>query len=175
MSRAGLLFVVIVLGACSEGPEPLPEVTAGSRIEVTGPFEEGAEIPTVFTCDGAERPPALGWERAAGADSYAVVVHDVDAGDFVHWVVWGIPPQVTELKEGNLPGPAVEGTNSFGDVGYGGPCPPPDDPSHTYVFTVLAVGGEVPSLEEGTTGPELLEAVEPSLVASGELRGTYDR
>jgi Raf kinase inhibitor-like YbhB/YbcL family protein len=175
MNRAGLLLVAIALGACSEAGEPLPEVRSNGRIQVTGPFEDGDEIPTVLTCDGAERSPALRWERAEGTESYAVVVHDVDADDFVHWVVWGIPPQVTEMEEGDLPGSAVEGTNSFGDVGYGGPCPPPDDASHTYLFTVLAVGDGMPSLEEGATGAEMLEAVGPSLVASGDLRGTYDR
>jgi phosphatidylethanolamine-binding protein (PEBP) family uncharacterized protein len=31
------------------------------------------------------------------------------------------------------------GTNSFGDRGYGGPCPPPGGGSHTYVFRLFAL------------------------------------
>lgn len=173
MRRAALVALALTLAACSDG---LPETTAERRIEVTGAFEPGGAIPRRFTCDGADESPPLRWERLADATSYVVVVHDVDAGDFVHWVAWGIDPQTSELPIGGLPPRAVQGTNSFGDVGYSGPCPPPDDDAHTYVFTVYAVGGGADrNLDESAEAADVLEAIETSVIASGRLRGTYDR
>jgi Raf kinase inhibitor-like YbhB/YbcL family protein len=173
MRLAALVAFALALAACSDG---LPETTAERRFEVTGPFEPGEEIPRRFTCDGADESPPLRWQRVAGATSYVLVVHDIDAGDFVHWVAWGIDPGTTELPVGELPSEAAQGTNSFGDVGYSGPCPPPDDDPHTYLFTVYAVGDEADrDLDESTEAADALEAIEDSVIASGRLHGTYDR
>lgn len=175
MRRAILVATVMALGACG-GSEPLPEVAPGAQIEVLGAFESGEDIPRRFTCDGADTSPPLRWERVTGAASYALVVHDIDADDFVHWVTWSIPPSDTELPAGELPRSAIEGTNSFGEVGYGGPCPPPGDEAHTYVFTLYAVGDETNlGLNEDSEAEDVLDAIEGSVIASGELRGTYDR
>jgi Raf kinase inhibitor-like YbhB/YbcL family protein len=38
-----------------------------------------------------------------------------------------------------LPASAVQGRTDFGEPGYGGPCPPPGDKPHRYVFTVFAL------------------------------------
>ncbi len=34
---------------------------------------------------------------------------------------------------------SVQGRNDFGTAGYGGPCPPPGDKPHRYVFTLYAL------------------------------------
>ena len=111
-------------------------------------FDDGGTIPRRHTCDGEDVSPALSWEGAPdGTASFALVVHDPDAprGDWVHWVIYDIPGHLTGLPEKAGPaerldhlGEAVQGTNDFGRIGWGGPCPPPGKP-HRYVFTLTAL------------------------------------
>jgi Raf kinase inhibitor-like YbhB/YbcL family protein len=102
----------------------------------------GATVPARFTCDGANVSPPLEWSGDDEASSYAIVVSDPDApdGTFIHWVAFGIDPSVTSVDEGTAGRVATMGTNGFGDIGYGGPCPPEGDEPHRYRFTVYALG-----------------------------------
>lgn len=93
-------------------------------------------------CSGQNLAPTLHWYNVpAGTKSFAFTITDVDApvaDGFHHWIVYNIPRQVTTLH-GHGSNPFSEGTNDFGTVGYGGPCPPPDGQVHHYVFTVYAL------------------------------------
>jgi Raf kinase inhibitor-like YbhB/YbcL family protein len=93
-------------------------------------------------CSGRNLAPALHWLNVpAGTKSFAVTITDVDAplaDGFHHWIVYNIPRQVTTLQ-GHGSNPFSEGTNDYGTVGYGGPCPPPNGQVHHYVFTVYAL------------------------------------
>jgi hypothetical protein len=103
-----------------------------------------------FGCAGGDKSPHLRWEEApAGTKSIALTCFDPDAptgSGFWHWVVVNIPPSVTELPldagnpaAGKLPAGALQVRTDFGKPGYGGPCPPPGDHPHRYLFTVHAV------------------------------------
>jgi hypothetical protein len=105
---------------------------------------------TGFGCSGENVSPALAWRNApAGTRSFAVTVYDPDAptgSGWWHWVVYDIPASVTALPAGagsttpaGMPAGAAQGTTDFGTKGYGGPCPPPGDRPHRYVFTVHAL------------------------------------
>jgi Raf kinase inhibitor-like YbhB/YbcL family protein len=93
-------------------------------------------------CSGQNLAPTLHWYNVpAGTKSFAFTITDVDApvaDGFHHWIVYNIPRQVTTLR-GHGSNPFSEGTNDYGTVGYGGPCPPPDGQIHHYVFTVYAL------------------------------------
>lgn len=104
----------------------------------------------------------------------AVLVEDPDAPDevFVHWVAAGIDPTAPGLGEGESP--PVQGTNDFGDNGYRGPCPPPDDDPHCYIFTVVAADQAL-GLEAGASADDLREALQEVEVARGQLVGRYGR
>ena len=106
-----------------------------------------------FGCAGGNKSPHLAWSGApAGTKSFAVTCFDPDAptgSGFWHWLVVNIPADVTELAldAGNrnapkLPKGALQTRTDFGAPGYGGPCPPPGDHPHRYLFTVFAVGAE---------------------------------
>jgi Raf kinase inhibitor-like YbhB/YbcL family protein len=142
-------------------------------------FADGADIPIRYTCEGENRSPHLTWSGTPdGTRSLALIVDDPDApgGVFVHWVLCDIPPDVHELTE-HVAGATVgmSGRNSFGKVGYGGPCPPPGDPPHRYRFTLFAL--DVPSL--GLSGIPSREdvdaAMETHIIGTAHLTGRYQR
>jgi Raf kinase inhibitor-like YbhB/YbcL family protein len=136
-------------------------------------FADGTPIPEPYACDSGVSPP-LDWVAAPPAAELALVVRDRDAGGFVHWVVTGIDPIVQGLGEGGVPEGAVEAANDGGTVGWFGPCPPPDDGPHTYVFTLHALP-EPLALDPGLPGDEAAQLVEGASAARATLTGTYDR
>lgn len=165
--------VAVLLSGCDvDGPdEPVTSVTVSSPA-----FDEGEPIPTEHTCDGEDVPPPLAWEGVPDdAAELAVIVSDPDApgGEYVHWVVAGLDPAVGGLTDGVETG-GVLGSNDFGELGWGGPCPPASDDAHRYVFTVYAAA-EPLGLEEGTSAADVRAALEGRELARGQLVGTYDR
>ena len=65
-------------------------------------FKDGAPIPGKYTCDGVDVSPPLTWSGApAGTRSVALIADDPDApgGTWVHWVLYNLPAEVSELPE----------------------------------------------------------------------------
>lgn len=146
-------------------------------IVVSSPaFSYGDEVPQRFTCDGAGVSPALEFAGVPdGTAELALLVEDPDApgGTFTHWVMWGINPGQASVGEGEVPAGAVQGTNDFGRLGYGGPCPPPGPP-HRYVFTVFALSGPL-DLPAGVSAGNLKRAMAGKVRESDSLTGRYQR
>ena len=144
-------------------------------------FEKGSPIPGRFTCDGLDLSPPLQWSGLPeGTKALALICDDPDApvGTWDHWLIYNLPPALAGLPEGvgksaPLPTGSVEGKNSWGKLGYGGPCPPPGKP-HRYFFRLYALKAPL-GLEEGATKAELLAAIKGQLLATAELVGTYGR
>jgi Raf kinase inhibitor-like YbhB/YbcL family protein len=155
-------------------------VTAQAQIkeemlmEISSPqFINGADIPAQFTCDGKNVSPPLIFGRIPEiAKSLVLIVDDIDApkGTFTHWLVWDIPPDVTELREGSVPTGAVEGKNDFRKTGYGGPCPPAG--VHRYYFRVYALKSKLGPIA-GASRAALESAMEGHVVQQAELMGKY--
>ncbi len=143
-------------------------------------FQEGAMIPKLYTCDDKDISPPLSWSGLpAGAKSIALIMDDPDApvGTWVHWVLFNIPPDTTDVAENmprsaSLPNGAKHGNNSWANLGYGGPCPPGG--THRYYFKVYALD-VVLSLSTGVTKAQLLKAMEGHILAEGQLMGRYTR
>jgi Raf kinase inhibitor-like YbhB/YbcL family protein len=144
-------------------------------------FSEGAPIPKRFSCEGSDLSPALRWEAVPpSTKSFALTCEDPDApgGTWVHWVIYGIPATATGLTEGVAPTPqmpdgTMQGQNSWGRIGYRGPCPPPGKP-HRYVFKLMAMGNTKP-LAPGMTMEALEKAMTPRALAVATTMGTYAR
>ena len=149
--------------------------SGGARMKVTSSaFHEGANIPSKFSCDGANSSPPLQIaDVPSGAKSLVLIVDDPDApsGLFTHWVVWNISPQSSSIGEGDTP-KGVQGTNDFGKSGYGGPCPPSG--THRYYFKVFALDREL-DLSFGAKRGQLDAAIKGHVIAQGELMGRYAR
>ncbi len=143
-------------------------------------FEEGGAIPERFTCTGDDISPPLSWsEVPKETKSLVLIVDDPDApGDtWVHWVMYGLSPNANKLDEQVPPeeeaGGARQGLNDFGNIGYGGPCPPPG-PAHRYFFKLYAVDTDM-QLPAGATKAEVLRSIEGHILEEAELVGRFGR
>ncbi|MEA1965279.1 MAG: YbhB/YbcL family Raf kinase inhibitor-like protein, partial [Candidatus Aerophobetes bacterium] len=146
-------------------------------------FKEGEVIPKRFTADGENISPPLSWNSPPeGTRALALIVEDPDApgGVFTHWIIYDIPPNITELpagipKEEKLEsvGEAKQGKNDFGNIGYGGPSPPPG-PAHRYIFKLYALKEKL-ELSAGAGRKKFLKAIKKKEIEVTQLTGKYGR
>jgi Raf kinase inhibitor-like YbhB/YbcL family protein len=157
---------------------PPPGVTPGQKLasgfRLSSPaFRDGGAIPRVYTCDGRDLSLPLRWSGVPrGSVELVLVMRDPDApsGNFVHWALAGIPATTTGFQAGGVPGLVAPGRNSFGSLGYGGPCPPAASRAHHYVLTLSALSGRS-GLRAGFTPDQLRTAA----LGIATLTGTYAR
>ena len=180
-----LVLVLFALAACqASGVGSQPPATEGAVQQTSNEpgefslssseFAEGQSIPRRYACDGDDVSPPLAWSGAPGDTvAMALVMDDPDAGGFVHWVVF----DMTASASGSVPAgwskspdASPQGTNSFGRVGYGGPCPPSG--SHRYVFRLLALGLPL-ELSGAPKAQEVLDAAAGHILAEATLTGRY--
>jgi hypothetical protein len=154
-------------------------------------------------CERGDTSPDLRWEGVPeGAESLALVMED-PASDvhgfsvdvlWAHWVVYSIPPDVTELEPGQAAGDVLElgakqGTNDYERVQYNGPCPIPTFTIHgtqqfelassqikaedrPYYFRLYALDVAI-DLPPGADRDTLLEAIDGHVLAAGEMAINY--
>jgi Raf kinase inhibitor-like YbhB/YbcL family protein len=146
-----------------------------------------AIIPKKFSGEGDDVSPPLAWDGApAATKEFALICDDPDAPTpqpWVHWVIYGIGPDVRALPEGvksNVPElqePTVarQGKNSWPSgvtTGYRGPLPPSG--THHYHFKLYALDRKL-DLPANATKQQLLDAMKGHVLAEAELVGTYER
>ena len=139
-----------------------------------------------FGCEGGNKSPHLAWSGApTGTKSFAVTCFDPDAptgSGFWHWLVVNVPPEVNELaldagnpKVRKLPKEALQTRTDFGAPGYGGPCPPPGDHPHRYLFTVFAVGADSLPVTADTSAATIGFELNFKTLAKAAIMGLYKR
>lgn len=136
-------------------------------------FKEHQPIPLEYGCYGENISPPLEWGDAPlETKSFVLIVDDPDAPSKVwtHWVVYNIPADTRECKEGKPPNGASEGVNDFGNIGYGGPCPPSG--VHRYYFKLYALNQPL-ELGQGATKQEVEKAMQTHILKETQLMGTY--
>jgi Raf kinase inhibitor-like YbhB/YbcL family protein len=176
VAAACALSLLALSGCRGNGGEPTlttGTVAEGLVFTDASAVHDGDAVPTRFTCDGVDVSPALEWNGVPdGTKELAIVVEDPDApaGSFTHWLVWHIDPAATTLS-GDAP--VREGTNDFGKLGYGGPCPPRGQ-THHYVFRLLALD-EAVDLDAGSDRSAFDAAVGSHVVAEARLTASYAR
>jgi Raf kinase inhibitor-like YbhB/YbcL family protein len=158
------------------------KATSGPPLAITSPaFAAGTSIPKIYTCSGSNYSPALQWANAPeGTKSFAIIVDDQDAplDTFTHWIIVNIPATQTSLAEkaspkGALPAGSLEGTNGFGKIGYGGPCPPSGNP-HRYYFKLYALRSML-KVQPGITKNELILAMKGHILAEAQMFGIFEK
>lgn len=138
-------------------------------------FKNNATIPAQYTCDGQDvNPPLEISEVPENTKSLVLVADDPDAavGDWVHWLVWNIKPDTKEIAENSVPSGAVEGVTSFGQPGYGGPCPPKG--THRYFFRLYALDIDL-NLDQNADKQQLEIAIKDHIIDQTKLIGLYTR
>jgi len=141
-------------------------------------FKDSEMIPSKYTCDGEDISPPINFsEVPESARSLALICVDPDApsGKWVHWLIYNIPADMSELKENvakkeKPEGEILQGINDFGRIGYGGPCPPGG--THRYYFKLYALD-TILNLEAGITEKELLKAIFNHNIAETHFMGKY--
>ncbi|RME38625.1 MAG: YbhB/YbcL family Raf kinase inhibitor-like protein [Planctomycetota bacterium] len=148
-------------------------------------FTNNEPIPRRYTGDGDDVSPQLTWSDVpVQAKELALIMDDPDAPTpqpWVHWVIYKIPAAALGLPEGvettespSVPVGALQGKNSWGQIGYRGPAPPPGHGVHHYHFKLYALDKGLDA-QPGLTKDELLSLMEGHILAQGELVGTYER
>ncbi|WP_394740387.1 YbhB/YbcL family Raf kinase inhibitor-like protein [Natronococcus roseus] len=148
-----------------------------ATLTLTSPaFDDGERIPERYGYDEANINPPLEIEGVPDeAESLALIVDDPDAVEPAgairdHWIVWNVPLEIETIPEDWDADDAAEGTNDFGDVGYGGPSPL--DREHTYRFAVFALDTTL-ELGPETDADGLRSAMSGHVLAQGQLEGRY--
>lgn len=181
-SRTCALSAVLSL-ACAGGTGLGATVGEEKAMELkvtSSAFKEGEMIPKKYTCDDRNVSPPLAWSEApSGTKSLALICDDPDApaGTWVHWVLFNVPASTRELPENVAPEKTLavgerQGRNSWGKIGYGGPCPPSG--THRYYFKIQALDISL-ALEAGATKEDLEKAMRGHILAQGQLMGRYKR
>jgi hypothetical protein len=178
--------------AIAGSPTSHPAIPAASGFTLSsaeipnGSTIKNAQVFNNLGCTGGNQAPSLSWSGVpAGTKSLVLQMYDPDAptdSGFWHWSVFNIPPTQTTigLGDGNggggLPGGGTQAVNDYGNVGYGGPCPPAGAAAHHYQFTLYAVS--VPDLTAaglsgGATGALVGFATRANATAQAQFTATY--
>ena len=146
----------------------------------TSSFSNGSRIPSKYSyCDDNNVSPEIIIEGVPqNAKSVVLIVYDPDApkGVFYHWIVYGLKGDRIYLPENaSRTQGLLQGVNSYGFVGYGGPCPPPGDKPHRYVFLALATDIDTSGWSSGLRPEEVLSRLNGHVISYGFIYGTYSR
>jgi Raf kinase inhibitor-like YbhB/YbcL family protein len=148
----------------------MEKLTLKSRV-----FVYNGSIPSEYTCDGEDINPPLEIENIPkGTQSLVLIVDDPDApgGNWDHWLVWNISPDINQIEKNSVPTGAVEGTTDFNRTGWGGPCPPSG--THRYFFKLYALD-TVLDIDTSTRKPGLEQEIVGHILEEAVLIGKYMR
>ncbi len=180
--------------------QSVPEFT----IEITSKaVNRTGRLNKYYTCEGVDASPDLSW-TGVPEEAQSLVFLMVDPATdeveeegvlWTHWVLYSLPPTVTELPEAlpateTLENGAKHGVNDYGNAFYSGPCPEPTTyvavqgcrgtgsgcgnaqtiPAKVrdYYFYLYALDKDL-DLAPGATRNEVLQEIEGHIIGAGEF------
>lgn len=138
-------------------------------------FESNQMIPSKYTCDGENINPPLAISGVSeSAKSLVLIFDDPDSpsGTWTHWTLFNIDPKTTIIEENSVPKNTTEGLNTFGNIGYGGPCP--QKGMHRYFFKLYALDTML-NLDSSATKENIESAMQGHILQETNMMGTYIR
>lgn len=147
-------------------------------LQITSPaFGNLDKIPKRYAGGVENLSPPLEWSKVPeGTKELALLCFDPDAPytyGYTHWVMYGIPPEVNCIAEGEGKQAFIEGINSGGGQGYTGPDPPPGNGPHHYYFWLYALDTRL-NLKSGLTREQLLDVINDHITVQARLVGIYE-
>lgn len=193
-----MVVPLLLIGGC--GPHEsdptvgaMDALAAENTMKLTSSeFADGATMKARYTIEGEDISPPLSWSDApSGTSSFTLICDDPDAPNpkhpaakpWVHWVIYNIPADATELPAGisrhekpSAVAGAVQGANSWSsdNIGYRGPAPPEGSGPHRYFFKLFALDTTL-DLPAGATKEQLSKAMAGHVLAAGQLVGICER
>ena len=168
----GVAMVALTL-ITSTGRAKIPQEQA---MKLSSPdFSDGGNIPEGFTCEDKDVSPTLKIDGVPKeAKCLVLIVDDPDApgGNFTHWLMWNVVPDLTEIAANRPPSHAVQGVNEFGKSKYSGPCPPSG--VHRYYFRLYALDTTL-ILPPKSKRKAVDSAIKGHILAEATLMGRYAR
>jgi Raf kinase inhibitor-like YbhB/YbcL family protein len=144
---------IAIATTIAETVAPVQELT------IAVPWEEGAPIDALFTCDGSKLSPSFDIAGLPeGTVTWGLSIVDQTAANAVHWVAANIDPAINHVDAGVVPAGAVQSLNRIQKVGYAAPCPKAGE-LHTYVLTVYAVSHQL-EVSDGMDAETMLTSLE---------------
>jgi len=148
-------------------------------------IEGRIHLPQVYPlCGGDNISPSLKWQLfPKNTKSFAITLFDPDAPTdhgWWHWVVINIPLNINYFPE-NAGNPkskyfdlGFQTVNDYGEVGYGGPCPPPGNP-HRYILSVYALNINKLDFSRDVTPQIVAEEIKKYAIDTDSVMGLYKR
>jgi hypothetical protein len=155
-------------------------MTQAKSFRIESPaFQNRADMPREYTCEGGNIPPPLQWKNPpAGTQSFVLIVDDPDAPDpkapqrtWVHWLVYNIPAKSQRLDQ-KIPAGAQTGLNDFQEAAWGSPCPPRG--KHRYFYKLYALDTLL-EFDHAPTKGELERTMKGHILGQTELIGLYEK
>ena len=144
---------IAIATTIAETVAPVQELT------IAVPWEEGAPIDALFTCDGSKLSPSFDIAGLPeGTVTWGLSIVDQTAANAAHWVAANIDPAINHVDAGVVPAGAVQSLNRIQKVGYAAPCPKAGE-LHTYVLTVYAVSQQL-EVSDGMDAETMLTSLE---------------
>ena len=159
---------IAIATTIAETVAPVQELT------IAVPWEEGAPIDALFTCDGSKLSPSFDIAGLPeGTVTWGLSIVDQTAANAVHWVAANIDPAINHVDAGVVPAGAVQSLNRIQKVGYAAPCPKAGEP-HTYVLTVYAVSQQL-EVSDGMDAETMLTSLEAGSLGITSTTFTFTR
>lgn len=165
-----LIGCLLFLGGCTGTKKPPMD-----QLSLTSAsFAANQPIPSQFTCDGENVNPQLIFANIPqGTKSLVLIMDDPDSpsGLWTHWILYNLPPATTKIERHVKSSVGEPGKNTFGNFGYGGPCP--HQGKHRYVFTLFALDTMLTRAHPERKDIDM--AMKGHILSSTSLMGTYER
>jgi Raf kinase inhibitor-like YbhB/YbcL family protein len=141
-------------------------------------FKNKENIPEKYTCEGESISPALTWkDYPKETKSFVLIMDDPDAvgGVWNHWIIYDIPVNITNIKEGKFqPTGAKMGESTNNKKSYVAPCPPKGSGVHNYTFKIYAL--DIEELKpENLKKSDIQKAMNEHILSEATLIGQVEK